>query len=421
MKKSAVLAEIITIGDELLIGQVVDTNSAFIAKQLNEIGVVVYQITSVQDDARHIKNALKCAEQHVDVIILTGGLGPTKDDITKHTITDYFNDTLVENKQVLNHIKAIWEKKKRVLLQSNIDQSLVPSKAKVLMNTIGTAPGMWFEKDETICISLPGVPYEMKALMTNEVIPKLKEKYNVTPIIHKTLLIHGISESVLASKIECWEKTLPKTIKLAYLPSPGRVRLRLTIKGYHIQEGQDILKTYIDNLLPEITPYFYGYEEQGRGIEHHVIEKLNKVNKTLALSESCTGGAISKLLTTYPGASTYFKGCVVPYATQSKIDILNIPKAIIDKDSVVSYAVAEAMARQTLEQFQSDYAIATTGNAGPNKGDSNIEIGTVFIAIATKLKTYSKRFNFGNNREKVIQQTINTSLEMLSTCLDNNE
>ncbi|WP_445737048.1 competence/damage-inducible protein A [Mariniflexile sp.] len=408
------LAEIITIGDELLIGQVIDTNSAFIAKQLNKIGVSVYQITSVQDDKEHILRALKDAESHVDIVILTGGLGPTKDDITKKTIAEYFNDTLIKDASVLKNIEELWKNYVGgLLLQVNKDQALVPSKAKVLMNKLGTAPGMWMEKDDKVFISLPGVPYEMNALIENEVIPKLKNKYNCPYILHKTLLVYGLGESALAERIEAWEDALPKHIKLAYLPSLGKMRLRLSTKGFVVQEVHKSVQAEIDKVLPLIKDEFAGFEEEDGSVEVVIANQLTKLGKTLAIAESCTGGMVAEQFTVHPGASAYFKGGVVTYATESKISVLGVSKADIDTFSVVSSQVVESMAVNALRLFQSDYAIATTGNAGPTKGDSQAEVGTVFIAIATKNTVYSEKFMLGNHRIKVISKAVNKALEML--------
>ncbi|MEN3322555.1 competence/damage-inducible protein A [Mariniflexile soesokkakense] len=408
------LAEIITIGDELLIGQVIDTNSAFIAKHLNKIGISVYQITSVQDDKEHILKALKDAENNVDIVILTGGLGPTKDDITKKTIAEYFDDTLVKDDSVIENIEELWKHYTGgLLLQVNRDQALVPSKAKVLMNKLGTAPGMWMEKDDKVFISLPGVPYEMNALVEESVIPKLKEKYNCPYILHKTLLVYGIGESALAERIESWEDALPKHIKLAYLPSLGKMRLRLSSKGFNVQEVTDSVQTEIDKVIPLIKTEFAGFEEEDGSVEVVIAKKLNKLGKTLAIAESCTGGMIAEQFTTHPGASAYFKGGVVTYSTESKINVLGVPKADIDAFSVVSAQVVESMASNALRLFQSDYAVATTGNAGPTKGDSEAEVGTVYIAIATKNDVYSEKFMLGNHRIKVINKAVNKALEML--------
>lgn len=408
------LAEIITIGDELLIGQVIDTNSAFIAKQLNKIGVSVYQITSVQDDKPHILKALKDAEKQSDIIILTGGLGPTKDDITKKTIAEYFNDTLVKDEAVLKNIESIWKQHVRTkLIQVNRDQALVPSKAKVLMNKLGTAPGMWLEKGEKVIISLPGVPYEMNALVENEVIPKLKDKFNCPYILHKTLLVYGIGESALAERIETWEDALPKHIKLAYLPNLGKMRLRLSTKGFDEALLKEEVEQQIDKVIPLIKDEFAGFENEEGSVEIVIANQLVKLGKTLAIAESCTGGAVAEHFTVNPGASAYFNGGVVTYATQSKIDVLGVSKEEIDTYSVVSAQIVESMAVNALRLFQSDYAIATTGNAGPTKGESDAEVGTVFIAIATKTSVYSKEFNFGNLRLKVIYKAVNKALEML--------
>ena len=408
------LAEIITIGDELLIGQVIDTNSAFIAKQLNKIGVSVYQITSVQDDKTHILKALKEAENNVDIIILTGGLGPTKDDITKKTIAEYFNDTLVRDASVIKNIEKLWKNYVGgLLLQVNKDQALVPSKAKVLMNKLGTAPGMWMEKDDKVFISLPGVPYEMNALIEYEVIPKLKQKYNCPYILHKTLLVYGIGESALAERIEAWEDALPKHIKLAYLPSLGKMRLRLSAKGSDVNFINASVQTEIDKVIPLIKNEFAGFEEEDGSVEVVIAKQLTHLGKTLAIAESCTGGMVAEQFTVLPGASAYFKGGVITYATESKINILGVSKTDIDAFSVVSSQVAESMAQNALRIFKSDFAIATTGNAGPTKGDSDAEVGTVFIAIATKNNVYSEKFMLGNHRVKTINKAVNKALEML--------
>ncbi|MFI1745780.1 competence/damage-inducible protein A [Thalassobellus sediminis] len=408
------LAEIITIGDELLIGQVIDTNSSYIAKQLNKIGISVYQITSIQDDKQHILNAFKDAESRVDVIIITGGLGPTKDDITKKTIAEYFNDTLVLDASVLDNIESIWKQYVRqTLLQVNKDQALVPSKSKVLMNKLGTAPGMWLEKNDTVFISLPGVPFEMKGLIDDAVIPKLTDKFRCPYILHRTLLIHGLGESTLAARIEDWEDALPKHIKLAYLPSLGNMRLRLSAKGFDEHKIKDDVQKEIDAVIPFIKDEFLGFEDEDGSIEAIIGKHLTKIGKTVATAESCTGGKIAERFTTNSGASAYFKGSVVSYATDSKIDVLGVSKDAISEHSVVSGEVAEAMAQHVLQLFKTDYAIATTGNAGPTKGESDEEVGIVFIAIATKAGVYSEKFMLGNHRTKVINKGANKAFEML--------
>ena len=406
-------AEIITIGDEILIGQVIDTNSAFIAKELNKIGVSVYQITSVQDDKSHILKALKEAEDNADFIILTGGLGPTKDDITKKTMAEYFNDTLVRNDEVTDNIHRLWKNYiNQTPTQVNLDQALVPSKAQVLTNAFGSAPGMWLEKNGKVFISLPGVPFEMKALVENEVIPKLQKIYKFPFIRHKTILTYGLGESSLAARIEAWEDALPSFIKLAYLPSMGRVRLRLSAKSTDKSIIEVEMQKQIDLLLPQISDIFVGYEED-ESLQFIIGKELTRIGKTLATAESCTGGKVAETIASIAGASNYFKGSIVSYATQSKIEVLKIPEHIIKKYSVVSSQVAETMAANVLQLFKTDYAIATTGNAGPTKGDSDAEVGTVYIAIATKKGVYSEKFNFGNHRIKVINRAVNKAFEML--------
>ncbi len=405
-------AEIITIGDEILIGQVIDTNSAFIAQQLNKIGVSVYQITSVQDDREHIIKSFKEAEANADIIIITGGLGPTKDDITKKTIADYFNDTLIRSDAVTENVKALWKNFNQEPSQVNLDQALVPSKAKVLMNRYGSAPGMWLEKNGKIFVSLPGVPFEMKALIDDEVIPKLRKTFRFPFILHKTILTYGLGESNLAARIETWEDNLPSFIKLAYLPSLGKVRLRLSAKSMDRALVETEMNKQVDLLLPQIEDIFVGFE-QDESIEAIIGLQLTQSNRTVATAESCTGGKIAESFTANAGSSRYFKGSIVSYATEAKINVLKVDKTIIDQFSVVSSQVAEAMASSALQMFDTDYAIATTGNAGPTKGDADAEVGTVFIAIATKTKVYSEKFNFGNHRTKVINKAVNKAFEML--------
>ncbi|MBE9491184.1 MAG: competence/damage-inducible protein A [Bacteroidetes bacterium] len=407
-------AEIITIGDEILIGQIVDTNSAFIAEELNKIGVTVYQITSVQDDKQHILKSLKEAEENADIIIITGGLGPTKDDITKHTIAQYFDDTLIQDEAVLKNIEALWEKYiKQPLSQVNKDQALIPSKSIALMNKFGSAPGMLIEHLGKTFISLPGVPFEMKALIENEVLPRLQEKYKLPFILHKTLLTYGLGESMLAARIEDWEDSLPDYIKLAYLPNLGKVRLRLSAKGVDKDLITNEVEEQIALVMPLIKDVFVGFEDEESSIELKIGKQLVALGKTISIAESCTGGMIAEKFTANAGASAYFKGSIVSYSTQAKIDILGISKNLIDKYSVVSTNVAEAMAKNAQTLFKTDYAIATTGNAGPTKGDSNADVGTVCIAIATPLKVYSEEFQLGNHRVKVIHKAVNKAFEML--------
>lgn len=407
------LAEIITIGDEILIGQIVDTNSVFISKELNKIGIQVYQITSIQDDRQHILDALEAAKSKVDLVLVTGGLGPTKDDITKATFLEFFDDTLVENEEVLDNIQSIFRTHiKREPLPTNLLQAMVPSKATVLMNPFGTAPGMWMEQDDTVFVSMPGVPYEMKRLMSNQVLPKLVDKFSRPHIYHKTLLTYGMGESEVQKKIESWENDLPDDIKLAYLPSLGRVRLRLSSKGndeLQLKEAVDAQMNVLHDLLQEIA---VGYEDE-TSIQERISILLQEKKQTLSLAESCTGGAIAQEITKQPGASVYFKGSLIPYATALKTTVLGVDAALIEQYNVVSVEVAKAMALNANRLFDSQYAIATTGIAGPTKGDGADEIGTVCIAIASPGGVIGEKFSFGNARERVIAKATNKAFEML--------
>ncbi len=406
-------ATIITIGDEILIGQIVDTNSSYIAKALDKIGIATNEMISISDDKTHILDTFEKLQNKVDVVIVTGGLGPTKDDITKKTFCDYFNDTLVENEAVLLHVKGIIEGfYKRPITQINKEQALVPTKAKVLFNQVGTAPGMWMEKENTVFISLPGVPYEMKYLVDNEVVPALATKFERPFIVHQTIMTYGRGESLIAEEIEEWEDNLPDFIRLAYLPSPGKVRLRLTARGTDQELLKNEIKKQVELLDLLIHDIIVGYNED-ETIEVVLGKLLTEQNLTLATAESCTGGKIASMLTEIPGASKYFKGSVVSYASQAKVDVLNISDEILKKYSVVSAEITEAMALSVQQMMKADFAIATTGNAGPNKGDSAAEIGTVFIAIATPNGVFSEEFNFGQPREKVIDRAVSKALELI--------
>ena len=406
-------AELITIGDEILIGQIVNTNSVFLAKALNNIGIEIIQITSISDKKEDIISALKSSEKRAKLVILTGGLGPTSDDLTKQTLCSFFDDKLIENKEILDHIEEIFKKYVTTPINDeNRKQALLPSKAKIFKNNYGTASGMWFEKNGQVIISLPGVPFEMKSLMTNEVIPKLQNHFTRPFIIHKTIITYGLGESAIAEIISTWENSLPDDLKLAYLPSLGRVRLRISGKGPDRKSINDKIDREIDKLLPLIKDIFIGYEDVSPFEEKIQAQFLIK-NKTLSLAESCTGGEISARLAKVPGASKYFVGSIISYQTQSKSDLLSVPKNIIERNSVVSKQVAEMMAQNVRKKFNSSIGVATTGNAGPSKGDSDAEIGTVWIAISSDKRIISERFTFGKHRERVIGKAVNKALEMV--------
>ncbi|WP_366184228.1 CinA family nicotinamide mononucleotide deamidase-related protein [Flavobacterium ovatum] len=406
-------ATIVTIGDEILIGQIVDTNSAFISKSLDRIGVETHEMLSISDDKQHILDTFKKLQNKVDLVIVTGGLGPTKDDVTKKTFCDYFDDELVVDATVLAHVTELIEGfYKRAITQINKDQALVPSRCIVLHNQVGTAPGMWMKKENTVFVSLPGVPYEMKYLVENEIIPKVVKEYKRPYILHKTILTYGQGESMVAERLEEWEDNLPEFVKLAYLPSPGRVRLRLTARGIDKGKLEKEIANQVVLLKAIINDIIVGYEED-ETIEVIVGRLLEKQNATIATAESCTGGSIASLLTSVAGASNYFKGSVVSYATLAKIEVLSIPNALIEEFSVVSAEVASAMALNVKKLMKTDYAIATTGNAGPTKGEGDAEIGSVFIALATPNEVIVEEFNFGQPREKVIDRAVYKSLEIL--------
>ncbi|MDC3215893.1 competence/damage-inducible protein A [Flavobacteriaceae bacterium] len=406
-------AELITIGDEILIGQIVNTNAVFLSKALNKIGIEIAQITSISDDKEAIIKTLDDTVLRAQVVILTGGLGPTKDDLTKHTLCEYFNDTLIENKEILAHIEEIFAKYITTPINNeNRKQALLPSKARVLKNEHGTASGMWFEKGDQVIISLPGVPFEMKSLMTNKVIPGLQDHYTRPFILHKTVLTYGLGESVIAERLIDWENNLPKDIKLAYLPNLGRVRLRLSSKGNDEALLLKRVNDQIDTLLPFIEDIFVGFEDE-TSLEIRVQERFIAQGKTLAIAESCTGGLIASRLTKNPGSSAFFNGAAITYHTQSKIDVLGVSEALIKTHSVVSEAVAASMAQQVRKKFNATIGVATTGNAGPLKGDSDAEIGTVCIAIASEKETVTEKFLFGIHRERVVEKAVNKALEMI--------
>ncbi len=406
-------AEIITIGDEILIGQIIDTNSAYISKELNKIGVSVHQITSIQDERDHILKTLKEASQRADVVILTGGLGPTKDDITKKCLCEFFDDKLVRNEKVLKHIEYLFDKYIDTPISDlNRDQALLPSKATALHNEYGTAAGMWFQENGKVFVSMPGVPYEMRGLMEREVIPRLMQNYSRPVILHKTVITYGLGESAIAEKIETWETELPVDIKLAYLPNLGRVRLRLSAKGNNEESLKNRIDEQISKLHQIIGDIIFGYEDDDP-IEVIISKMLVEKNWTLSTAESCTGGRLASKFTKAPGSSASFKGSAVCYATQSKTDLLGVPEDLINKYSVVSGEVAKAMAAGAMEKFHTDFAISTTGNAGPSKGDSDEELGTVYIGIGTPNGVTAYKFNFGNHREKVIGKSVNKAMNLL--------
>jgi nicotinamide-nucleotide amidase len=404
-------AEIITIGDEILIGQIVDTNSAWIGQQLNAIGVQVVQITSVRDDRRAITEAFDEAFGRADLILVTGGLGPTKDDITKHTLADYFGTTLVRDQATYDHLEQWITSRGMRFNELNQHQADVPAGCAVLPNRHGTAPGMWFERASKVLISMPGVPHEMKAIMTDEVLPRLQAHFQLDRIVHKTAVTIGIPESELALRIAPWEEALPASLKLAYLPNPNNIRLRLSsYSGNSEQAAAEIDRQFA--LLRELIPQnFLGFETAS--VEQSVAEGLTERGETLSTAESCTGGAIATRFTAMAGASAYFLGGVVAYSNAVKRDLLGVRAEDLEKYGAVSQTVARQMAEGIRRLTGSTYALATTGIAGPDGGTPEKPVGTVWIALATPTETITEIRHFWEPRQQNIQRASSAAMDLL--------
>lgn len=404
------IAEIITIGDELLIGQVIDTNSAWMATKLNEHGISVKQITSISDDREHILTTLKEASQRANLILITGGLGPTKDDITKATLCEYFNTGLVFSEIASEGVSHLFRNRGLPVTDLNRQQAMVPENCTVIQNSNGTAPGMWFEKDEVIYVSMPGVPFEMKAMMANEVLPRLAGKSSFS-IIHRTILTEGIGESFLATKIATWENNLPSEIKLAYLPQPGMVRLRLTAKNTDKLVLEKELSNSVEALYKLAGEYIFGEGEET--LQSITGQLLKKYGKTLASAESCTGGYLAHLITSIPGSSEYFKGSVIAYANEIKERMLGVDPETLAKYGAVSGETVEQMADGIKSKFDVDYAVAISGIAGPSGGSPDKPVGTTWIAVASPSGTITKKFMLGDHRERNIQRAAISALSLL--------
>ncbi len=412
------LAEIITIGDEILIGQIVDTNSAWMAQKLNAIGIRIKQITSVSDDKQHILSALKEAHERVNIILITGGLGPTKDDITKKTLADYFGVGLVENAAALANVEAIFRRLRGTfteLLDVNKKQALVPENCEVILNRNGTAPGMWFNYDDTIYMSMPGVPHEMMYMMEDAVIPKLKAAFKLPVIIHHTILTAGEGESYLAEKIADIEDSLPPYIKLAYLPKLGQVRLRLSAYG----ENEAFLKEKVEGFATRITERVGAsvVAQEDIPLEKAILNFMAERELTLSTAESCTGGYIAHLITQHAGSSKVFFGGAVSYSYELKESILGVKNETLWQHGAVSQETVTEMVEGALLNFKSDYAIAVTGIAGPDGGTPDKSVGTVWIGVACAKKTVTRKFQFGNKRQQNIERTAIAALNMLNIML----
>ncbi len=417
MKK--ITASIITIGDELLIGQVIDTNSAWMAQELNKIGVWVQYRIAVGDVKKDILSALENEGLRSDIILLTGGLGPTKDDITKGVLNEFFHGKLIVDEQALENVKNIFSKYlNRPLLDVNIKQAEVPDVCNVIQNSLGTAPGMWFEKNGKIFISMPGVPHEMKGMMHNYVLKELPKHFSAPFILHKTLLTAGIGESFLAEHIKELENNLPQNIKLAYLPNYGMVRLRLTATGYSKNELKEQLNNQFNQLKKLVAEYLVVDEDIP--IEAYICKLLQEKNKTISTAESCTGGYIAHLLTSVAGASKCFLGSIVSYANEVKENILSVDERLIITHGAVSEETVLAMVAGVLQKIKSDYAIAVSGIMGPDGGNDEKPVGTVWIAVGSKEKTEAKKFHFRFDRKRNIELTAINALNFLRSFVSKN-
>ncbi len=413
------ISEIITIGDELLIGQVIDTNSAWIAQQLNMLGIKVLRRTAVADDMQQIINALAEASSRSKIVLITGGLGPTKDDITKNALCKYFNTQLVINESVLEHVLNLLKIRGVQVNELNRKQAEVPANCQVIENKIGTAPCMWFEQNNVIFVSMAGVPFEMERIMLDGVLPRLKTlmQNHGQVIVHKTVMTHGIPESTLSQMLDSWEDNLPENIRLAYLPSPGMIRLRLSAFGNDEGALNQTIANEIESLSKIIPEDIFGYDNQN--MEQVIGNLLLERNATLATAESCTGGYISHLITSVSGSSRYYKGSVIAYSNEIKKQLLMVSSDNLNKYGAVSEQVVEDMALGAKSVLGSDYAIAISGIAGPDGGTAEKPVGTVWIAVATPHSVLSQKFLFGDSRQRNIIRASISALNMLRLAILN--
>lgn len=411
-------AIIVTIGDEILIGQTVDTNSALISRHLDSAGIIVRERVSVGDNKTQIAEALNRAIASSNIVIITGGLGPTKDDITKSTLAEMFDSKLVYNIDVANHVQQMMEARGVVFNGLNQGQAYVPEACDVLFNAHGTAPGMWFERGETIVISLPGVPFEMKHLMADIVMPRLKSRFSLKQIVHKTLMTAGLAESMLAEKIDGWESALPKRLRLAYLPNSGYVRLRLSayeVEGIEVEGEMDREFAKLKTIIPD---HIVGYTSTAT-VQELIHKMLIERGESLAVAESCTGGIIASEFTALAGASAYFKCGIVSYSNESKCTVLGVDSECIAKYGAVSEVVARQMAEGVRRVGNADYGVATTGIAGPTGGSVEKPVGTVWIAVATPNRTIVACKQCGTDREQIMNRASSVAILMLRDELQN--
>ncbi len=411
------IAEIISIGEELLIGQTINTNAAWLASNLNSIGIAVKQIVVITDDHDDIVNTIQAALQRADLVLTTGGLGPTRDDVTKKALCHIFGSKLVVNNTVMSDNDLFFRNRGLQLTELNKMQALVPEHARVIRNPFGTAPGLWFVSDKNILISMPGVPFEMQHMVTEAVLPLLKKQLKDFYIIHKTVLTQGIGESFLAEKIASWEDQLPKFIKLAYLPAPGVVKLRLSGTGSDKAVIEKTIEKQIEQLKSLIPEHIWGFDEQK--LEELLGATLLSNSRTISIAESCTGGYIAHKITSVAGSSAYFKGAVVAYSNHSKQKLLSVKAEMLDEYGAVSQEVVEAMAVNALQLFDTDFSLAVSGIAGPSGGSPAKPVGTIWIAAASNQSVISKKFSFGDTRERNIVRASVAALALLKQLIDN--
>jgi nicotinamide-nucleotide amidase len=410
-----IFVETIAIGDEILYGQTLDTNSHWISQEMNAIGAKVIRKTTIGDQRQQILNALPEAAGRADIILITGGLGPTKDDITKKTLAEYFDSPIEVNPQALKEVSAYFESRGRTMSGLNLAQAELPVKCQMLSNTVGTAPGMWFEENGKVFISMPGVPHEMKTMMVTQAIPRLKEKFDLPVIRHRMVKTVGIGESALAEMIDQWEDNLPQHIRLAYLPDLGEVKLRLTAVGDQYEQLEQDIESQIQTLLPLIGDFIYGFGSTT--LEEAIGNLLLEQQKTIALAESCTGGYIAHLITRIPGSSRYFQGGMVPYQNEMKINVLGVEHSTLAEHGAVSEPTIVQMANGIRERMQADIGLASSGIAGPDGGTEEKPVGTVWIAVADGKQTLTKKLQLTKNRLLNIELTAVAVLNMLRKSL----
>ena len=401
--------DIITIGDELLIGQVVDTNSAWMGQELNKNGFTVHRITSISDTHQEILDVLSETTKRSQIVLITGGLGPTRDDITKAALCEFFQTELVLNEQVLEDVKNFLRGRAANINQLNHNQALVPKSALVIRNSAGTAPILWFEHQGTVVVSMPGVPSEMKRTMEEEILPRLTKRFMTGVVTHKTVHIHSIPEAILAEMLSAWEDSLPENIRVAYLPSPGKIRIRLSSYGNDAQLIQQLIDKAVEELQPIIGLHIYAYDDHlpAEGL----VNALKQNGKTIGFAESCSGGLMAHLLTSIPGSSEVFKGSIVAYSNEVKLSILEVSERDLHQFGAVSQQTVEQMAQGALKVLNTDFAIATSGVAGPGGGTPQKPVGTIWIAWASKKKIVSELFTFsGDSRERNILRTADSGI-----------